>query len=95
MLVETCFTCAGMEAETDGENDIDMGVEMGPVLSPHLTLASCRQLLPGMVSHGDGDEEHYHRVANLGVETAISIHVYGVPFDRLGHGLNRIWEDEA
>ena len=41
-----------------------------------------------------GDEEHYHRLANLGVETAVSIHVYGVAFDRLGHGLNRIWEDE-
>ncbi len=58
-----------------------------------LQLDACRQLHPGMVSHSDGDDAHYHRVANLGVETAISIHVYGVPFDRLGHGLNRIWEE--
>lgn len=95
MLVETCFTRVEADVEIDADTDIEMGVEMGPVLSHHLTLDSCRQLLPGMVSHSDGAEEHYHRVANLGVETAISIHVYGVPFDRLGHGLNRIWEDEA
>jgi predicted metal-dependent enzyme (double-stranded beta helix superfamily) len=59
-----------------------------------LTLDACRQLQPGMVSHSDGDDDHYHRVANLGVETAVSIHVYGVAFDRLGHGLNRMWEEE-
>jgi hypothetical protein len=46
-----------------------------------------------MVSHEGGDEEHYHRIANVGVETAVSIHVYGVDYDRLGHGLNRIWEE--
>jgi predicted metal-dependent enzyme (double-stranded beta helix superfamily) len=62
--------------------------------TPRLTLDACRQLHPGMVSHSDSDEEHYHRVANLGVETAVSIHVYGVAFDRIGHGLNRIWEDQ-
>ena len=81
-LVETSFT-------------LDAGTgDPGPGRAPHLTLDNCRQLVPGMVSHADGDEEHYHRVANLGVETAVSIHVYGVAFDRLGHGLNRIWEDE-
>jgi predicted metal-dependent enzyme (double-stranded beta helix superfamily) len=61
---------------------------------PYLTLDACSQLRPGMVSHSEGDEAHYHRVANLGVETAVSIHVYGVAFDRIGHGLNRIWDDE-
>ena len=79
MLVETCFTLEGSTGAS----------------APRLTMDACRQLRPGMVSHADGDEEHYHRVANLGVETAVSIHVYGVAFDRLGHGLNRIWEDEA
>ena len=58
-----------------------------------LTLDCCRPLHPGMVSHSDGDDAHYHRIANLGVETAVSIHVYGVAFDELGHGLNRIWDD--
>jgi len=66
----------------------------GGAAGSRLTLESCRQLDPGMISHSDGAEDHYHRVANLGVETAVSIHVYGVAFDRLGHGLNRIWEDE-
>ncbi len=76
-LVETCFT-----------RD-DAGADAKPVLR----LDSCRQLHPGMVSHEGGNDEHYHRIANVGVETAVSIHVYGVDYDRLGHGLNRIWEE--
>ena len=76
-LVETCFTRDA--AGTEGK--------------PLLRLDACRQLHPGMVSHEGGDEEHYHRIANVGVETAVSIHVYGIDYDRLGHGLNRIWEE--
>jgi predicted metal-dependent enzyme (double-stranded beta helix superfamily) len=76
-LVETCFTRDRSAGEA----------------ASRLTLDGCQPLLPGMVSSADADVEHYHRVANLGVETAVSIHVYGVAFDRLGHGLNRIWED--
>jgi predicted metal-dependent enzyme (double-stranded beta helix superfamily) len=76
-LVETCFT-------RDAAGD---------AAKPVLRLDTCRQLHPGMVSHEGGDEEHYHRIANVGVETAVSIHVYGVDYDRLGHGLNRIWEE--
>jgi predicted metal-dependent enzyme (double-stranded beta helix superfamily) len=79
MLVETGFTLGGSAG----------------VGGPRLTVDRCQPLLPGMVSSADADEGHYHRVANLGVETAVSIHVYGVAFDRLGHGLNRIWEDET
>jgi predicted metal-dependent enzyme (double-stranded beta helix superfamily) len=78
-LVETCFT-------RDGSTGLRPS---------RLALDSCRQLHPGSVSHSDGDDEHYHRVANLGVETAVSIHVYGVAFDQLGHGLNRIWDDQS
>ena len=85
--METCFTLDGSTAETSPQ--------LASHLTPGLILDGCRQLLPGMVSHGDGDEKRYHRVANLGVETAVSIHVYGVAFDSLGHGLNRIWEVEA
>jgi predicted metal-dependent enzyme (double-stranded beta helix superfamily) len=76
-LVETCFT-----------RD-----EAGANAKAVLRLDACRQLRPGMVSHEAGDDEHYHRIANVGVETAVSIHVYGVDYDRLGHGLNRIWEE--
>ena len=54
---------------------------------------TCRQLRPGMVSHSAADNGSAHRVANLGVRTAISIHVYGVPYDRLGHDLNRVWAE--
>jgi predicted metal-dependent enzyme (double-stranded beta helix superfamily) len=76
-LVETCFTPDASAA----------------LPKPALQLDACRQLRPGMVSHSDGDEEHYHRIANLGVEAAISIHAYGVAYDRLGHDLNRMWEE--
>jgi predicted metal-dependent enzyme (double-stranded beta helix superfamily) len=76
-LVETCFTRDAA----------------GPEAKPVLRLDACRQLHPGMVSHEAGDDDHYHRIANVGVETAVSIHVYGVDYDRLGHGLNRIWEE--
>jgi predicted metal-dependent enzyme (double-stranded beta helix superfamily) len=78
-LVETCFSMSRADATTP----------------PSLTLDSCRELHPGTVSHSDGNEGHYHRIANLGVETAVSIHVYGVAFDLLGHGLNRVWDAEA
>lgn len=52
---------------------------------------TCRQHRIGSVSHASG--ESIHRIANLGTETAISIHVYGVPFDRLGHDVNQVWAE--
>ncbi len=37
------------------------------------------------------DEDAIHRLANLGTETAISIHVYGARYDRLGEEVNHVW----
>jgi predicted metal-dependent enzyme (double-stranded beta helix superfamily) len=53
----------------------------------------CGQRQAGDVSHAPADPNAVHRLANLGTETAISIHVYGAPYDRLGDQVNRIWAD--
>ena len=53
----------------------------------------CLQLHQGEVSHSPEDAAAVHRLANLGTETALSIHVYGAPFDRLGELVNTIWAD--
>ena len=37
------------------------------------------------------DADDFIATANLGTETAISIHVYGARFDQLGHAVNRVW----
>jgi predicted metal-dependent enzyme (double-stranded beta helix superfamily) len=58
-----------------------------------LRLIGCKQHHPGAISHSPADGEAIHRIANLGTETAVSIHVYGVGFDRLGEGVNRVWAD--
>jgi predicted metal-dependent enzyme (double-stranded beta helix superfamily) len=47
----------------------------------------------GDVSHDAADPASAHRLANLGTQTAISIHVYGAPYDRLGNDVNTIWAD--
>jgi predicted metal-dependent enzyme (double-stranded beta helix superfamily) len=46
---------------------------------------------PGDVSHAPADPCAIHRLANLGTEKAISIHVYGVRFDEFGGGVNHVW----
>jgi predicted metal-dependent enzyme (double-stranded beta helix superfamily) len=56
-----------------------------------LHVTGCRQLATGSVTGSDVDPDYYHRVANLGVVPAVSIHVYGTPFARLSTDLNRIW----
>jgi predicted metal-dependent enzyme (double-stranded beta helix superfamily) len=56
-----------------------------------LHVTGCRQLATGSVTGSDVDPDCYHRVANLGVVPAVSIHVYGTPFARLSTDLNRIW----
>jgi predicted metal-dependent enzyme (double-stranded beta helix superfamily) len=43
--------------------------------------------------HAPAGPDAVHRLANLGTETAISIHVYGAPYDRLGDQVNQIWAD--
>jgi len=47
-------------------------------------------LRPGEGSHGAADPSLIHRLANLSCRTAISIHCYGVAFDRFGSDVNEI-----
>jgi predicted metal-dependent enzyme (double-stranded beta helix superfamily) len=56
-----------------------------------IDLVSGRQLFPGNASHSPHDLASAHRIANLGVETAVSLHVYGADYDRLGHDVNHFW----
>ncbi len=42
----------------------------------------------GAVSHAEPDASAIHRIANVGVVDALSIHVYGASFDRLGADVN-------
>jgi 3-mercaptopropionate dioxygenase len=58
-----------------------------------LRLVGARQHHPGSVSHAPAVSDQIHRIANLGVETAVSIHVYGVPFERLNEHVNRVWAE--
>jgi predicted metal-dependent enzyme (double-stranded beta helix superfamily) len=64
----------------------------------HFTLDADRpsprgstQLHVGDISHAPPEPDAIHRLANLGTETAISIHVYGARFDQPGHAVNRVW----
>lgn len=53
----------------------------------------CVQRREGDVSYAPADPNAVHRLANLGTETAISIHVYGAQYDRLGDQVNQVWAD--
>ncbi len=57
-----------------------------------MRLIRSRQMREGALSHAPAGGA-IHRVANLGTEVAISIHVYGVPYDRLGHDVNDVRAD--
>jgi 3-mercaptopropionate dioxygenase len=45
----------------------------------------------GDASHAVAAPDVIHRLANLGTETAVSIHVYGARYDRLGEQVNHVW----
>jgi predicted metal-dependent enzyme (double-stranded beta helix superfamily) len=45
----------------------------------------------GDVSHAPPSREAIHRIANLGTQEAVSIHIYGVSFDSFGDGVNHVW----
>jgi predicted metal-dependent enzyme (double-stranded beta helix superfamily) len=47
----------------------------------------------GDVAHAPADPDKIHRLANLGTTDALSIHVYGAAYDRLGHDVNEIWAE--
>lgn len=75
-----------------------LGIHRGSMAEAQFTLGargpiprSCVQLEVGDISHAPADPSAIHRLANLGVETALSIHVYGARYDRLGHDVNRVW----
>lgn len=57
---------------------------------PPMPVAT-KLLAPGASNHGPADPRLIHRLANLGCRTAISIHCYGVGFDRFGEDVNRIF----
>lgn len=44
----------------------------------------------GDTSHGPGCPDLIHRIANCCAETAVSIHVYGVPYAEFTDGVNHI-----
>ena len=44
----------------------------------------------GDISHGPARPDAIHRLANLGTEVAISIHAYGLAYDRFCTDLNQI-----
>ena len=75
-----------------------LGIHRGSMTETQFTLGArgpvprtCAQLEVGDISHAPPDPGAIHRVANLGTETAISIHVYGARYDRLGHEVNHVW----
>ncbi len=57
--------------------------------APRPTATAQRR--PGDTSHGPAQPDAIHRLANLGTETAISIHAYGLPYSRFCTDLNRVF----
>jgi predicted metal-dependent enzyme (double-stranded beta helix superfamily) len=53
----------------------------------------CRPRGIGAVSYAEPGGEAIHRIANVGVVDALSIHVYGASYDRLGADVNRVLAD--
>jgi 3-mercaptopropionate dioxygenase len=57
-------------------------------------LISEKHLFRGQVSHSPYNKPVAHCLRNNGTKPAISLHVYGAPFDRLGTDVNYIWSEE-
>jgi predicted metal-dependent enzyme (double-stranded beta helix superfamily) len=53
----------------------------------------CRPRGIGEISHAAADGQAIHRIANVGVADALSIHVYGASYDRLGADVNLVLAD--
>lgn len=47
----------------------------------------------GDIGHSPADPGAIHRLANLGTEDALTLHVYGARYDRLGDEVNQVWAD--
>jgi predicted metal-dependent enzyme (double-stranded beta helix superfamily) len=56
-----------------------------------LLPTSCVARRPGDTSHAPADPNAIHRMANLGTQEAVSLHVYGVPFGNFAEGVNEVW----
>jgi predicted metal-dependent enzyme (double-stranded beta helix superfamily) len=52
--------------------------------------SATRLLRPGDTSHGVADPRLIHRLANLSCDTAVSLHCYGVVFERMATDLNLV-----
>jgi predicted metal-dependent enzyme (double-stranded beta helix superfamily) len=59
-----------------------------------IDLISEKHLFRGHVSHSPYGRSVAHRLRNDSTEPAISLHVYGAPFDRLGTDVNYIWNED-
>lgn len=57
----------------------------------HATPTGCTPRGPGDTSSAPADLNAIHRLANLGTEEAVSIHIYGVAFDDFGTGVNEVY----
>jgi len=76
------------------------GVHRGTLTEGHYTLpeegeepAQTGSVLcpPGAVRQGAADPRLIHRLANLGSVPALSVHVYGVPYEQFGDGVNLVY----
>ncbi len=56
-----------------------------------VTPTGCTPRGPGTVGHAPANRDAIHRLANLGTQEAVSIHVYGVAFDDFGSGVNEVY----
>jgi predicted metal-dependent enzyme (double-stranded beta helix superfamily) len=61
-------------------SDTGVPVQTGSVLRP-----------AGATCHSHADPSQIHRIANLGSEDALSIHVYGAAFERFGQDVNLVY----
>ena len=75
-----------------------LGIHRGSMTETRFSLGTrgpvpraSTQLDIGDISYAPPEPAAIHRLANLGIETAVSIHVYGARYDRLGLEVNQIW----
>jgi predicted metal-dependent enzyme (double-stranded beta helix superfamily) len=72
------------------------GVHAGVLTESHYSPgdppvpSAAKLLAPGATGHAPADPRLIHRLANLGCGTAISVHCYGVGYDRFGDGVNHV-----
>jgi 3-mercaptopropionate dioxygenase len=59
-----------------------------------IDLISEKHLFSGQVSQSPHGKPVAHRMRNNSTKPAISLHVYGAPFDRLGTDVNYVWNED-